>query len=50
MKKILEFLKGARKYLGIALGYLAKLVAWGKKADKTLENAEDSLLDEKPKS
>lgn len=46
MKKLLELLGKARKYLGIALGYLAKLVTWGKKADKALEEAEDKLEEE----
>jgi len=43
MKKILELLGKARKYLGIALGYLKKLIVWGKKADDVLEKAEDEV-------
>lgn len=46
MKKLLEYLGKARKYLGIALGYLKKLLTWGKKADKVLEEAEDKVEDE----
>lgn len=46
MKKLLELLGKARKYLGIALGYAAKLITWGKKADKVLEEAEDKVEDE----
>lgn len=43
MKKLLELLGKARKYLGLALRYLTKLLSWGKKADKALEEAEDTL-------
>jgi hypothetical protein len=43
MKKLLELLGKARKYLGIALRYLTKLLSWGKKADRALEEAEDTL-------
>ena len=46
MKKILALLGKARKYLGVALGYLTKLLTWGKKADKTLEEAEDKVEEE----
>lgn len=46
MQKLLKLLKGARKYLGIALGYLKKLLTWGKKADKALEEAEDKVEEE----
>ncbi len=46
MKKILELLGKARKYLGIALGYITKLLTWGKKADKVLEEAEDKVEEE----
>jgi hypothetical protein len=46
MKKLLELLGKARKYLGIALGYLKKLLTWGTKADKALEEAEDKLEEE----
>lgn len=46
MKKLLELLGKARKYLGIALGYLTKLVGLGKKADKALAEAEDKLEEE----
>lgn len=46
MKKLLELLGKARKYLGIALGYLKKLLTWGKKADKALEEAEDKVEEE----
>ncbi len=46
MKKLLELMGKARKYLGIALGYLKKLLTWGKKADKALEEAEDKIEEE----
>ena len=46
MKKILELLGKARKHLGIALGYITKLLTWGKKADKALEEAEDKVEEE----
>lgn len=46
MKKLLELLGKARKYLGIALGYVKKLLTWGKKTDKILEEAEDKLEDQ----
>ncbi len=49
MKKILALLKKARKYLGIALGYLKKLLFWGKKTDEALEEAQDKLKDEAKK-
>lgn len=41
MKKLLELLGKARKYLGIALRYAKKLLTWCKKTDKILEEAED---------
>ena len=47
MKKLLELLGKARKYLGVALGYLKKLLTWGEKADKALEDAEDVLEEDK---
>ena len=43
MKKIIELLGKARKYLGIALGYLKKLIVWGKKTDDVLEGVEDEV-------
>jgi hypothetical protein len=46
MKKLLELLGKTRKYLAIAMGYLVKLVTFGKKAEKVLEEAEDKLEDE----
>ncbi len=46
MKKLLELLKKARKYLGVALGYLKKLFVWGKKTDEILAEAEKELKSE----
>lgn len=43
MKKLLELLGKARKYLARALEYLKKLLVWGKKTDKVLEEAEDKI-------
>ena len=43
MNKLLELLKKARKYLGVALAYLKKLIVWGKKTDDILEEVEDEV-------
>lgn len=47
MKKLLELIGKAKKYLGIAMGYLVKLLTFGKKAEKVLDDAEDQLEEKK---
>lgn len=49
MEKLKELLGKARKYLGIALNFLKKLVGLGNKVDDALEDAEDSLKEEDKK-
>lgn len=47
LTKLQTWVGKARKYLGIALGFLKKLVGFGEKADKALDQVEDQLQDEK---
>lgn len=49
MKKLLELIGKAKKYLGIAMRFLMKLVGFGKKAEKILDEAEDQVEKEMEK-
>ena len=49
MEKLKELLGKARKYLGIALKFLKKLIGMGEKVDDALEDAEDNLKKEEKK-
>ena len=49
MKKLLELVRKAKHYLGVALEFLKKLVGAGEKADKALDAVEDKLEEEAKK-
>lgn len=49
MNKLKELLAKARKYLGIAMAFLLRLVGMGKKVDGALEAAEDQIKDQDKK-